>query len=134
MSESHFQRDELNRGMTSGEHQRDEITHLKNFWSLVTLKRIPKGIEDIRVIVQVEMMKHYTRAPIYKFQPNQLEKYITKLFVKDTDYFCNKSKFLIKTPEIRAVINMLKTEDLDWHIETNLEGNSYLFVSWQHWG
>jgi hypothetical protein len=108
-------------------------THLQNFWNILTLKVLPKSCEDIRALVQVEMMKHYTRGPICKINPSHVEKYMLKIFVKDTTYFCVKSKFLVNHPSIRKLIDMILSEHMYWHIETNLEGHSYLFASWQHW-
>jgi hypothetical protein len=111
----------------------DHKSHLQNFWSVLTLKTLPKNTEDVRALVQIEMMKHYTRAPICKIQDTQVEKYMLKIFVKDTTYFCCRSKYLINHPDIRKIVDILLEEQLNWHIETNLEGHSYLFASWQHW-
>jgi hypothetical protein len=109
------------------------LTHLQNFWNIMTLKTLPRSIEDVRSLIQIEMMKHYTRGPICKISSKQVEKYMLKIFVKDTTYFCSKSKFLVLHPDIRRLIDMLVSEHLRWHIETNLEGHSYLFATWQHW-
>jgi len=109
------------------------LTHLQNFWKLISFMRLPANAEDIRILIQVEMMKHYTRAAICRLKPSQIEKYLTTIFVKETNYFCNRSKFLVKDPEIRKVIDLLGEEKVIWYIETNFEGNHYLFVSWQHW-
>lgn len=111
-----------------------EESHLKKFWNLLSFKRLPHSVEDLRIIVQVEMMKYHTRAAICKIQPKQSEKYLLKILVKDTKYYCARSKLLITSPEIRGVIDIIKFENMDWHVETNREGNTYLFASWQHWG
>ena len=86
-------------------------------------------MEDVRVIVQVEMMKYANCAAMCRVQMNQIEKYITALFVKDTQYFCRRSKFLVKDPDLQAVVDLLLEEKLGWYIESNLEGNCYPFVT-----
>lgn len=108
-------------------------THIKRFWKLLTFKRLPDCSEDINALVQVEMMKHYSRAPICKVTTRQVEKYITRLFVKETTYFCNRSKMLIQSPEIRKIIDIILEQGLEWHIEVNVDGVAFVFASWHHW-
>ena len=107
--------------------------YIKRFWKLLTFKRLPTSTDEINALVQVEMMKHFVRAPICKVHGNQIEKYVTRLFVKETNYFCNRSKLLVKSQAIRNVIDLLTEQDLKWHIEVNVEGNAYLFATWSHW-
>jgi hypothetical protein len=106
---------------------------LKGFWDLLTFRKLPTTPDELHVSIQVEMMKHYTRAPICKIDKKHVDKYLTRLFVKEKEYYCGKSRLLITSPEIRCIIDMLLNDGLNWHIETNLEGNSYLFATWQHW-
>lgn len=108
-------------------------THLERFWKLVTFKRLPKTIEDINVLVQIEMMRYHTRGPVCKILPDHYEKCITGWLVSDKKYYCSRSKYFVKDQNIRKVIDMLYKQKMQWHIETNLEDNSYLFASWQHW-
>lgn len=108
-------------------------THLQKFWKLLTFRNLPTNVEDIRVLIQVEMMKNSSCAPICKLKQTHLEKYITSLFVKETTYFCSRSKYLVKDQEVRRVIDLLIAEKLNWYIEITLEGNYYIIASWQHW-
>ena len=108
-------------------------SHLQRFWKLLIFKRLPECQEDINALVQVEMMKHHSRAPICKLTPRQIEKYLTRLFVADTTYYCSRSKLLITSPEIRCIIDLILSQNLKWHIEVNLEGVAFVFASWHHW-
>ena len=120
-------------GNTSNNTGASQDSHLKRFWKLLIFKRLPECPEDINALVQTEMMKHYSRAPICKLTPRQVEKYLTRLFVSDTRYFCSRSKLLITSPEIRQVIDMILEQDLQWHIEVNLDSVAFVFASWHHW-
>jgi len=108
-------------------------THLQSFWKLISLRKLPQTVEDVRVIIQVEMMKYANSAAVCRIQMNQIEKYMTSLFVKDTQYYCQRSKFLVKDPELKTVIDLLAEEKLAWYFEFNLEGSCYLFATWKHW-
>ena len=108
---------------------------LKNFWDLVTFKKLPQNETDVRVLVQTEMMKFHSRAIICRIPPSDTEKSYG-FFMKDLNkgYFCNNSKLVVKeTSPIRPVIDMISAEDMKWGIETNLEGAFYLIASWKHW-
>ena len=114
------------------------MNYLKNFWDLVSFKKVPQTKEDIHVLVQAEMIKFHSRAVICKIPSSETEKYTFPSFMKDADrpYFCKSSKLLIKqsSPEFRNVVDMIKDVDLIWGIETNLEGSFYIVASWKHWG
>lgn len=107
--------------------------YLKKFWKLLIFKSLPLTCEDVNALVQVEMMKHHSRAPICKLMPRQVEKYITRLFVKETKYYCSRSRLFVHSPEIRHIIDLICEQDLQWHIESNLDGIAYLFATWHHW-
>ena len=108
-------------------------THLQRFWKLLKFKQLAQNNEDINTIIQVAMMKYQNRAPICKIHPQQVEKCLTRIFVKETQYYCTRSRLLIKSPEMRKIINMLLAEKLQWHIENTSEGVSYIYADWQHW-
>lgn len=110
-----------------------EDSHLRRFWKLLTFKRLPDCAEDINALVQVEMMKHISRAPICKIGTKQIERYLTRLFVKETAYFCYQSKMMVQSPEIRKIIDMILAQGLQWHIETNVDNVIFLYASWHHW-
>lgn len=108
---------------------------LQHFWHLVTFKKMPFTTEDVRVLIQVEMMKFHTRAVICKICPTDTDKYRFDYFVRDKNYYCNTSKLFIKEgSDIRLIIDILTSEGMKWGIETNLEGAFYLIASWKHWG
>ena len=108
-------------------------THLQRFWKLLKFKQLAQNNEDINTIIQVAMMKYQNRAPICKIHPIHLEKCLTRIFVKETQYYCNRSRLLIKGTEMRKIIDMLLEEGLQWYIETTREGFNYIFADWQHW-
>lgn len=114
------------------------MNYLKNFWELVTFKKIPQTIEDINVLIQAEMIKFHSRAIICKIPVSDTEKYTFTTFLRENDkgYFCKNSKLLIKqsSQEFRRIIDMIIDIGLLWGIETNLEGSYYLIASWKHWG
>lgn len=113
------------------------MSYLKNFWELVSFKKLPQTIEDIHVLVQAEMIKFHNRAVICKIPKTDTEKYTFVSFVREGDkkYFCTTSKMLVKcTSEVRHVIDMILDVGLIWGIETNLEDSFYLVASWKHWG
>ena len=112
----------------------DDHQHLKRFWSLLNFKGgLPKTVQDIRLLVQVEMMKHYNNGAICRILSGQVERHLTRILVDDTKYYCTTSRRLIKDPDVRRVIDLLVEEDLKWIIRTNLEGIMYLNASWHHW-
>lgn len=106
---------------------------LQRFWNVLLLKQIPETTDDVRILVQTEMMKHFNRAPICKLHANQVEKYITKMFLSNTSYFCHRSKYLITDPKIQKIVDILMQEKLQWHVEKSIEGNLFLFATWFHW-
>ena len=112
-------------------------SHLKHFWDIVTFKKLPQTLNDVRMLVQTEMMKFHSRTIICKVYPIDTDKYTFSAFVKaeDKDYFCNNSKLLIKeSSTVRDIIDMIVYDDMKWGIETNLVGAYYLIASWKHWG
>jgi hypothetical protein len=108
-------------------------SHLKHFWNLVTFRRYPETSGDLHMMVQVEMMKYNTSAIVCKLAASDYEKCMTSLFVGEPDYFCAKSKYLIKNSRIRDLIDIIRDTELVWQVKTNLEGLSYIEVSWNHW-
>ena len=100
---------------------------------MLKFKRYPQNNEDINTIIQVAMMKYQNRTPICKIHPQQVEKCLTRIFVKETQYYCSRSRLLVKSPELRNVVDMLLAEKLQWHIETTTQGFNYIFADWQHW-
>ena len=115
----------------------EEQPFLQHFWHLVTFKKLPVTVQDVRILIQVEMMKFHSRAVICKIPPTDTDKYTFGYFVKDRDskYYCNKSKLVVKEhSEVRTVIDNLLSEGMKWGIETNLDGSYYLIASWKDWG
>ena len=115
------------------EKSKNDDTHLEHFWKSLTFKILPKTAQDINMLVQVEMMRYHTKAPICKIFSEQYDRCLTGWLVSDKKYFCSRSKYFIKDEKIKTVIDLLYSLKLQWHVKTNIEGNSYLFASWQHW-